>query len=551
MTRFEKTALLCILLVAAVARLWDFPSYFPLYWDEAKYIAEIERFIPFFSVNAGSFAFLKLGYGIFGQPSYPQLVAALFGTLTVLGLFLVGGRILKEKRPGVLLGLVMAGQAALMPYYLIYSRQALATIFALCFFVYALYIYLGRLAHPVVKNAAEQKRYLTRAVLPATGLLAMVPACSFKFLLPTAMLFALLEVYLWRVRRKRPSEFKPFQSMLISLFCGSVLFAVLPPLMAAVSGYDGWLERAITLSRFHGEIRTLRLAGHFLYPLHLYYLAGPAVILCALGGAILLVSKWKPKRFAIARSPAGLLLAGSFVVYFLFYGLLSHLQSARLHALTLPFIVFLAAFFLCGLRHLLPRLGKAAFLVGCVLVTISLGYLSVDYLTCSSNLKEATRVVMENTNPETTIRSNAKVQVIYGVHNSAKATGKKILTYGVKSFLATGELKLDPTNPPVILLQDGIDIVSTIAHFNKSDDLRPLDTMQLRVTQYRKVEPISDLLYAAEADIFTTPYYYLEDIYSWQAYNYIRQTLPRARDSVFVYIINPTKLRVAAEANQL
>ena len=133
MTRSEKTALLCILLVAAATRLLDFPSYFPRYWDEAKYLAEIERFISFFGVNAGSFAFLKLSYGIFGRPSYPQLVTALFGILTVLGLFLVGRRILKEKRPGVLLGLVMAGQAALMPYYLIYSRQALATIFALCF----------------------------------------------------------------------------------------------------------------------------------------------------------------------------------------------------------------------------------------------------------------------------------------------------------------------------------------------------------------------------------------------------------------------------------
>ena len=68
--------------------------------------------------------------------------------------------------------------------------------------------------------------------------------------------------------------------------------------------------------------------------------------------------------------------------------------------------------------------------------------------------------------------------------------------------------------------------------------------MQARIRGYLVVAKYADLIYAEPEDFFTSPYYYLEDVYSWRSYKYIRDLMPSRRDSIFVYLANPNRFDV-------
>lgn len=544
MSRSGKIALAAILAAAALARLWGAGSYFPHFWDEAKYVEEVDGLLAFFSVNVLSYAFLKLGRAIIGPPSYPQVVTALAGVMTVLGLFCLGRRIVPGKREGTQLGLLMAACAAVMPYYVLYARHALAAGFALCFFVYALFAYVARLQYPPVRNRRARMQYLRRSAIAAL-LLALVPACSFNFLLPTALLFVLMEMHIWRVRSAQKKEYRATQTLVVSLIGGGLLFALIPLGTSVVFGYSGWLDRAIALSEFHAQIKTMRPAFNFLYPVHLYYLAGPVLMACVAAGAVLMgIKRFSDDAFSSAR-PAHVIMVFGFAIYVLFYGAFSHLQSARLYALSLPFVAYAAAFAILRSGSLFPKIGRIAVSAVVIVLLGSMSVITLDYLSRTSGLPAACDETMKYVKREGMIYTNAKTQVY---HCAAHSPNNRAGLFRLNSFLHASGIEMSRDNPPVVVIQEGIDLVSTVASQDKQDALQSIDTIQIRMEGYLSVAKYADLVYAAPDDFYTSPYYYLEDVYSWRSYIYIRRLMPSRRDSVFVYRANPTRYDIPSPA---
>jgi len=534
MTRLEKIYLAIILLVAAAVRLWGFRSYFPCFWDETKYIGEVEQIAPFFSVNAGAYAFLKSGYALIGGTAYPQIVASIFGVMTVLGIFLLGRRILRHKQSGIHLGLLMAGQAAVMPYLVRYSRHAFPAVFALCFFVYALYFYLGKLHYPLLKKSQDQFGYLRTGIL-AAGLLAWVPACSIKFLFPTLILFLIIEVFIWRVRSADAKEYRSLQNFAISVFTGAILLAATPLIVAMVSGYTGWFERALTLSRYHAEVQTLRVAYHFLYPVPLYYLAGPVFILCALLGPLILYYHPKTGERAVAGAQTNWLMVISCAVSLLFFGLFSHLQAARVYVLTLLLPMYASALFVLRLPRIRPRYGKIAARAVYALLIGSMGYLSLDYVSRSTPLPAACDTIMRQIRPNQAVWANATAQVAYGTYHSKFNLRKT--PQEVTAFLRPNDRKLDPGNPPIIVIQDAADLVALMVAFDKYDllEVNDIDDARWLLQDMQSTARQAQRFFSAADRFYTSPHYYLEELYSWKSFEYIHELMAEARDSVYVY----------------
>ncbi|MFC1475771.1 hypothetical protein ACFLQW_02060 [Candidatus Zixiibacteriota bacterium] len=540
----EKLTLGLILVIAAVVRLWNFPAYFPHFWDEARYLSEVESLSPYFSVNVGAFVFLKLGYIIFGMPSYPQIIMGLFGVLTVGGCYILGQRILRRERKGVFLGLLMAGQAAVMPYFIHFSRHALAAGFALCFLVYALYFYVARLQHPRVEKSKNRKKYLWCSFI-AVGLLAMVPACSFKFLLPTLILFVAVEIFFWRERKIKHRDYQPARNSVLTMVVGLVLFIALPLILAAIAGYTGWVDRALVLTRAHAERETMRMAFHFLYPLQLYYLSGLPLVACALAGLGLLIRRPKSTPGIMAATSTNYLLLISFLVDLLFFGLFSHLQGSRVYALTLPFLVYASSVFLLWVRQAWPRCGNIALAVICLLFFGSLGYKTVDYLSKSSGLKQVSDIIARHLKRDQLILSSSGAQIFYGTRNSEFYRGISCPLKPIwpQLFLPIPEWKVDLNNPPVMVMQDGVNL-AVIIHESGSRDLlqdRSIDTLRAILQSSDQISRVGDRIFAGAEDFYNSPYYYLEMLYSRRSYEFFKNLTPQARDSVFVYLFNPAK----------
>lgn len=538
--KFEKIALALIVLVAILVRFWDFSSYAPHFWDEAKYLGEVEGIAPYFSVNVGAFALLKMGYAIVGGSSYPQIVTGVFGVLTVLGCFFLGWRMLRGNKHSAFLGLLMAGQAALLPYVVGYSRQAFPTIFALCFFTWALYFYLIRMQHPAAADPGTASVGLLPRIA-GPGLLALVPACSFKFLIPTVLLFLVLEIIVWRSCSQARRGGEAVRQLLTAVDTGILLLVISPPVLALVFGYDGWLGRAIAVSQFHAEIQTLRPAFHFLFPVHLYHLAGPSFIALALAGIFLLLRKGKKDGLSVDQR-ATIAVAAGFGINLMFFGFFSHLQSARLYVLTLPFLLFVSSFFLLRVWHSRPRYGATVAIVLGLVLFASLGYKSADCLAKSSMLKTASDTAMRVARPGQPVWANATTQAAYNAYYSPQ---KKMNSPVVKAFLRPQDRHFDRANPPLALVQDGVEVSTLVATLDKNDLLTANGVAGVRSMLQDVWETTrgGERVYAAAENFYTSPYYYLEDLYSWDSYWYIRELMPQARDSIFIYLLNPAQAK--------
>ena len=533
--RSDKIVLAAILVAAAILRFWGYPSYFPAFWDEAKYLDEVEGIIPYFSVNAGAFAILKLAHAVADRPYYAQFATALFGLFTVFGCYLLGRRILEGRRGAETLGLLMAGQAALMPYYLSYSRHALAAGFALCFFVFALYFYLARLQPPGKGRPQSGRRRLTEQILSVV-LLALVPACSSNLFLPTVIWFIAAELIVWYAARRPGRTLRPDWELIGAFMWGASAFLIVPAVVATISGYAGWWTRMLDLFGFHTKVSTMRAAFHFLYPIHVYYLAGLPVAIAAVAGILLLPFRSKAHTIPAARLHTDLLLGTSFIVYLVFFGCFSHLQAARLYALTLPFLAYAAARGVLGARALPGRFGPPAFWAVCVLLGASLVWKSGDYLSKTSQVRGASDEIVRQLKPNQMIHANAKDQIAYGINTSPAYSN---VFHGVTSLLTLRELKINPDVPPIVVIQDGVNLVSLIATYDKWNVFPPIDDLRDRLRVLRLFADLPDRMYAAAEDFYTSPYYYLEDVYSRRCYSYIRTLMPEARDSIFVCVFHP------------
>lgn len=529
----EKLTLGVVLTVAAVVRLWDCPSYLPQFWDEAKYICEVEELIPYFSVNAGAFAFLKLGYYVFGLPSYAPIVCGIFGVLTVGGCYFVGMQVFPGQRRGVHLGLLMAGLAALMPYLVRYSHHAFPTVFSLCFMVWAMVAYLARLGAASTTAVGAGQRHW-RLMLTSAALLAMVPGCSFKFLLPTVIAFLLLEVYLWRIERRRGTT--SLSHLFFATGAGLVLFFLLPLLSAWVSGYDGWFGRACLLAAEHSSLGTMRLSGHFIYPLHVYYLCGLAFGACALAGIWIIMYEPKNHTAPLVPTPVVTVLSLPCGVYVLFFGFLSHLQAARMYALTIPILIFYAAAFLLWLSGCHRRRGLCAMWGVLLLVWLSQGMICFDQLNRTSGLRDACRKISQHIKQDQTVYAGAMGQLFYGINRSPDF---RITAFSVESPWRIGHIQHESHNPPMVVLQDGVDLSFIVANRDKYDRLQYPDSVCVDLAQFRSFPANAELMYATAESFSTSMYYHLENVYSWQSYHILRELLPAARDSIFIYQLQP------------
>jgi hypothetical protein len=524
-----------IVAAAAVVRFWGFPGYFPQFWDEAKYICEVEKLIPYFSVNAGAFAFLKLGYQVFGLPSYAPIVCGIFGVLTVGGCYFVGTRVFPGQRRGVHLGLLMAALAALMPYLVRYSHHAFPEVFALCFFVWALVFYLARLnTTPRAAVGARQQRRWNSLV--SVALLALVPACSFKFLLPTFILFLTLEFYLWRLRRRHLFKNGPARDFVIMLVAGTAFFVVIPFILALTAGYDGWFERARLLSEAHSSIGTMRLAAHVLYPIHLFHFCGIIFTACALAGIWIMFAEPPGRRAARVTTPAATILFLPFAVYLLFFGFLSHLQAARVYVLTVPFLIFTAAVFLLWLRDVRPRIGIMAMSAVLLLTLFSFVNICRDHLSKTTGFAEACHVIARQIQQGQIVYAGTMAQVLYGVYRSPYC---QATYFRAEPPSRLGKIPTDPSKPPIVVIEDGADADFWLADRDKYD--RPADMMEIRLmlADYHRFASAGELIFATEEHFTNSPNYYLEDIYSWQSFHDLQTLLANSRDSIFIYQLQP------------
>ena len=530
---WEIIALVLILITAAGLRFAGLSDYFPLFWDEAKYLGEVEGSVPQFGVNPAAFALLKLGYAILGRPSYAQAVFAMIGLLTVVGCFLLGRRIL-GGRNGTYLGLLMAGQAAVMPYFLKYSRHAFPAGVALCAFVFALFFYIQRLGFPRLHYAVARRKY-TVASGTAIGLLALVPACSFNLLVPTVVLFALSEIVVWRARAARQCASGSTTVFIISLVGGAVLFFVLPFALATVSGYHGWLEHAIALLRSHVEIGTMRFGLQCLYPAHLYHLSGPVVVACGLAGAIVLFAKRGRKALLQPGHGTNLIMLVGFAVYVLFFGLFSHLQSARLYALTLPFVVYASSYFLLWAFRALPRVGTAVTVAVSVLIFTLSSWSALVSVSAPTGFKTASDIIARQVCRGQSVRASAAAQIAYGL---AISPFLKVPGLTVDSYLTPAGPDAGSGQSPIAVINDPTDIATTVATLEKYDALSELDldTVRAGIQGYAPDPATTQPVFAGRDDFCREPYYYLEDVYSWRSYRYIKELLRTARDSIFVYV---------------
>ncbi len=535
----QKSILAGILVVAAVFRLQGLTGYFPHFWDEAKYIAEVENLTGNFSVNVGAYAILKLAHLLIGAPYYPQVVAAIFGLLTVFGLYLLGRRLLASTTEAVWLGLLMAAQAAVMPYFVRYSYHVFPVVFAQCFYVYALVAYLVRLQLPRTRTPSDRRRYFLFTVI-AMILLAAVPASSFKFILPTVILFVALELFVWWYRSRKIKDKQALPTLIISLVGGLALFFFVPLLLSVISGYAGWFTRATALSQAHAAINTMRLAGHFLFPLHLYHFGGILLIVCAVVGASLLTVGPRGYDHPLFATPFVMIFAFGFAVYLFFFGLFSHLQSGRLYALTVPFVVFASA---VGVMHLWfwrKGLGRVLSVVVFGLLCLSLGYKSLADTTRTTNLPAAVAVAAKSLTAGKVFRAEASPQVAYLLYTRFGWD----IPYKVRALGDPRDLQFVIDNPPLIMLADGVDLTTSVALDEKYDrGVRDdLETVKENTAMFIYLAETGDLVYAAADDFYTSPAYYLEDIYSWSSYHTLQRRLASARDSIFVYLVNPAKI---------
>lgn len=532
MRKTATTILLFIIAVSAVVRFRGIQSYFPLLWDEAKYLGEIERIIPHFSVNVGAFAFLKLGHTIVGGSSYPQAVTALFGVLSILGLWLLGRCAFAELNTRHYLGLAMAGQAALMPYLVKYSYHATPTIFAFTFFVFALYCFLKKLRYPPVNDADKRLYFLWTAL--AAGLLAFVPACSFKFLLPTVMLLVLFEVYLWRINAgtHHQHKYQSLKFMFVSIMVGVIFIIIIPVALAIISGYDGWWQRAIELSKAHELIQTMRPAFHFTYPIHVFHLTGLPFVICACIGLAVIFRGPKENTLPPYVRRSGIMLMISAGAYILFYGAFSHLQASRLYILTLPFLLYLSSTAIIRLPHALSRYGRPAGSVVTVILFVSLGWMVSREMSRQSYNQDTYDTALINLTPGQDIWANATQQLIYGVNHSQI---KKSFPFNVSSLFSATEKGADSLDPPIVILQEAGYTVGLVGTLDKYDQLQQIEVIKSELQRLKAATNAASIVAVTPDDFFSSPGCYLENIYSWQSYHDIKSLLPYCRDSIYIY----------------
>ena len=279
----------------------------------------------------------------------------------------------------------------------------------------------------------------------------------------------------------------------------------------------------------------MRFGLQCLYPAHLYHLSGPVVVACGLAGAIVLFAKRGRKALPPPGHGTNLIMLVGFAVYVLFFGLFSHLQSARLYALTLPFVVYASSYFLLWAFRALPRVGTAAVTVTCALLLISMGWLSGRYLSAHSGLKAASDLIVQRIRTGELVKANAAAQVAYGAAISESLAGRRLL---VISFFTRDEEETHRQYPPVAMLQDGIDIVTAVSVLEKYDALAEGTPEQVRlmIQEFAKGLTAHEVIPVGADTFSATPYYYLEDVYSWRSYRYIKELLRTARDSIFVYV---------------
>jgi hypothetical protein len=89
------------------------------------------------------------------------------------------------------------------------------------------------------------------------------------------------------------------------------------------------------------------------------------------------------------------------------------------------------------------------------------------------------------------------------------------------------------------MINDGADLVFWLADRDKYDRASGMSEVHAMLARFREFASTGELIFAAEEQFTTSPYYYLENVYSWQSYHDMSESMTTSRDSLFVYHLYP------------
>ncbi len=167
-------------------------------------------------------------------------------------------------------------------------------------------------------------------------------------------------------------------------------------------------------------------------------------------------------------------------------------------------------------------------------LVIPMCVMSWTYLSKVSGIRAASHAVASNMKDGQVIRASVVGQINYGVRTSGLYRGKSNLK--ALACLNTGRGHFGPDDPPITVVEDAADVVTLVSSLDKYDKLDDSSFLVIpRLLKDCHTFPRgATVVYAGKSNIHSSPYYYLEDIYSRRSYDLIQKLLTGARDSVWV-----------------
>jgi hypothetical protein len=194
--------------------------------------------------------------------------------------------------------------------------------------------------------------------------------------------------------------------------------------------------------------------------------------------------------------------------------------------------------------------GTVALTIAGLLLGGSLGITTINYLAKSTRLPEISDRIARRINQGQLLWSSSGAQLFYGIKSSPdyRGTAFPLKPLWPQLFLPLEEWRVPGDQPPLMVMQDGVNVAVSI-HESESRDLlrdRSIDTLRAIMQKSPHLARSGKQIFAAAEDFYTSPYYYLEMLYSWRSYTFLHELMPWARDSVYLYLFHPVPARGAA-----
>ncbi|MBU1152630.1 glycosyltransferase family 39 protein [bacterium] len=266
--------------------------------------------------------------------------SAIFGVLTVILLFLIAKNIFNKE-----IALLSALILALSQYHVMYSREGLAEVDSVFFFLFSFFFYL--------KSCKDDTKYKL-LFLAISGLLAGIAyTCNYRLFLIPVFLWIYEIVYFFK---KPPLLYRDLINRILILNLCMVLPILLfevPYHLAllvfrrnnGVLPFLTYFEQLFEHLFFYGSKSNLNFNDILTYPYLIWHLEGPIITLLLIIGLIFLFIKINLHKFYILLQ---------FLLPFIFFSLFEE-NNARHLAISLPAMALTSGY---GLYHLNQSLKK-------------------------------------------------------------------------------------------------------------------------------------------------------------------------------------------------